>query len=144
MLILYGTPRIFIRWVSADLQSAALPSLLLNAELVSEVRVILLSWLQGCISPSLYALGNLGRRIRILLALEADAHVLRILDSVLAGNTCALEVTGVNLDSWLIGEDLEEDSALWRVEACAYGLVVALAILIGIQTPVMVVTCSVL
>ena len=63
------------------------------------MRVILLSWLQGCISPVLHALSNLGRRVWILLALEADAHVLRIFDSVLAGNTCSLEVTGVNLDS---------------------------------------------
>ena len=63
---------------------------------------------------------------------------------MLAGNTCALEVTCINLDSWLIGEDFKEDSALWRVEACADGLVVALAILIGVQTPVVVVTCSVL
>ena len=121
-----------------------MPSLLLNAELVSEVRVVLLSWLQGCISPSLYALGNLGRRIRILLALEAYAYVLWILDAMLAGNACALEVTSVNLNTWLVGEYLEQDAALWRIEASAYCLVIALAILICIQTPVVVVTSSVL
>ena len=63
---------------------------------------------------------------------------------MLAGNTCSLEVTGVNLDSWLVGEYFEEDSALRRVEAGANSLVIALAILIGVQAPVMVVTCSVL
>ena len=93
------------------------------------MRVILLSWLQGCISPVLHALSNLGRRVWILLALEADAYVLRIFYSVLAGNTCSLEVTGVNLDSWLVGEYFEEDSALRRVEAGANSLVIALAIL---------------
>ena len=35
------------------------------------------------------------------------------LDAVLAGNTCALEVTGVNLNAWLVGKYFKKDTALW-------------------------------
>ncbi|CUQ09824.1 Uncharacterised protein [Segatella copri] len=32
---------------------------------------------------------------------------------MLAGNTCALEVTGVNLNAWLVGKYFKKDTALW-------------------------------
>ena len=77
------------------------------------MRIVFLSWLQCGICPILYTLSNLGWRIRIFLALEANAYVFRILDAMLAGNTCALEVTGVNLNAWLVGKYFKKDTALW-------------------------------
>ena len=87
--------------------------LLFNAEFVSEVRIVFLSWLQCGICPILYTLSNLGWRIRIFLALEANAYVFRILDAMLAGNTCTLEVTSVDLNTRLVCKYFKKDTALW-------------------------------
>ena len=78
---------------------------------------ILLAWIQH----GLYPVGLVGR-IRILLALQADAHVLRIgtmlvLDVQFVADT--LEVTAVDLHTRLVGIHLHEDTGLGAVEAGA-------------------------
>ena len=94
----------------------------------------------------LYPLWLVGR-IRILLAFETYADMLRIrtmlvLDVQLVANT--LEVTAVNLYARLVGEHLHEDTCLGAVEACADLSIIALTVLIGVQTPVVVVTTGIL
>ena len=74
--------------------------------------------------------------------------MLRILQTVLADDVGilanALEITAVNLNARLVGEHLHEDTGLGTVQRGANLSVVALTVLIGIQTVVVVVTGSVL
>ena len=65
-----------------------------------------------------------------------------VLDIQLVSNT--LEVAAVDLYTRLIGKHLHEDAGLGAIEACADLCVVALAVLIGVQTPVVVVTTGIL
>ena len=58
--------------------------------------------------------------------------------------TYTLEVTAVNLYTWLVGKHLHQDTCLGAVEAGANLCVVALTVLEGVQAVVVVVTCSVL
>ena len=75
---------------------------------------IFLAWLQVWIGnlPSLCLRHNLGGAIGILLALEANAYVLGVLNAMLASDACALEVAGVNLYAGLVGKHLEQDARL--------------------------------
>ena len=61
------------------------------------------------------------RRVGVFLALETNADVLRILQTVLADDVGiapnTLEVTAVDLDTRLIGINLEQDACLSAVEA---------------------------
>ena len=106
------------------------------------MAVILFAWIQ-C---GLYPIELVGR-IRKLLALQADAHVLRIgsmlvLDIQFVADT--LEVTAVHLNTRLVGEHLHENTGLGAVKAGTYLLVVALSFRKGVQTPVVVVTTGIL
>ena len=69
-------------------------------------------------------------------------------DTMLTGNlgigTYTLEITAVNLYTRLVGIHLHKDTSLRRVEASANLCVVALTILIGVQTEVVVITSGVL
>ena len=65
-----------------------------------------------------------------------------MLDVQLVAHT--LEVTAVDLYTRLVGEHLHEDTGLRAVKAGADLSVVALAVLIGVQTPVVVVTTGIL
>ena len=58
------------------------------------MTIIFLAWLQVWIGnlPSLCLRHNLGGAIGILLALEANAYVLGVLNAMLASDACALEV----------------------------------------------------
>ena len=72
------------------------------------------------IQRGLYPLGLVGR-VRILLALQTYAHVLRINEVLLVMDihlvAYTLEVTAINLHARLVGEHLHEDTCLRRVEA---------------------------
>ena len=102
---------------------------------------VLLAWIENGLNP-IWMIWRIG----IFLALQAYAYVLRIGDATLAGDilisTYALEVSAINLYTRLVGKHLHQDTGLGAVEAGAYGLVVALTVLIGVQTVVMVVTCT--
>ena len=67
------------------------------------------------VQDGLYPFWMVGR-IGILLALEADTHVLGVGDAMLAGNiligTDALEVTAIYLYARLVGKHLHEDACL--------------------------------
>ena len=98
------------------------------------------------IQSGLYPLRLVGR-IGILLALQTDTHVLRIgtmfvLDVQFVADT--LEVTAVHLYTGLVGKHLHEDTGLGAIEAGTYLCVVTLAVLEGVQTPVVVVTTGIL
>ena len=103
------------------------------------MAVVLLTGIQHRACP----LGMVGA-VRILLALQADADMLRILlsklahDILLAANT--LEVAAVDLDTGLVGVHLHEDAGLGRVKRSANLRVIT----ISVQTPVVVVAMSVL
>ena len=70
--------------------------------------------------------------------------MLGIFHSVLACNASALEVAGIYLYSRFVGEHLEQDACDRRIERGAYLGVVALSVLVCVQTPVMVVASGVL
>ena len=65
-----------------------------------------------------------------------------VLDVWLVAN--ALEVTAVNLYARLVGKHLHKDACLGRVKACTNLCVVAFAILVGVQTPVVIETMCIL
>ena len=83
-------------------------------------------------------------RVGVFLALEAYAHVLGILHTVLAQDVGiaahALEVGGVDLYAGLVGEDLQEDARLGAIERGCHLCVVTLVRceVVGVQTEVMV------
>ena len=82
--------------------------------------------------------------VGVLLALQADADVLGILLTEFADDVLltayTLEVAAVNLYARLIGIHFHEDARLGALERSTNLCVVA----IGVQTPVVVVTMSVL
>ena len=73
--------------------------------------------------------------LRVFLAALAD-------DVGILANT--LEVTAIYLYARLVGEHLQEDARLGRVQRGADSLVVTFAVLVGVQAPVVVETCGVL
>ena len=107
------------------------------------MAVIFLIRIQGWLNP----FGMIGRG-GILLALETDAHVLGVFETVLADDrgigTDTLEVTAVDLYTRLVGEHLHEDTRLGAVKAGSNLCVVALTGLIGVQAEVVVITCGIL
>ena len=106
------------------------------------MAVVFLARIQHGLYPVLLV-GAVG----ILLTLQANTDVLGIgatlvLDIWLVAD--ALEVAAIDLNTRFVGVHLHEDACYGTVEACTYDGVVALAVLIGVQTPVVVVTTSVL
>jgi hypothetical protein len=75
------------------------------------MTVVFLAWIQG----GLYPIRMVGR-IRILLALQANAYVLRVGETVLACDlgiwTYTLEVSTIYLNTRFVGEHLHEDTCL--------------------------------
>ena len=69
--------------------------------------------------------------------------MLRILDAILASDTCTLEVTGVNLYTRLVGIYLQEDTSVLGIEAGSHLLVVALSVFISVQHIVVVESASI-
>jgi hypothetical protein len=67
------------------------------------------------IQCGLYPIRMVGR-IRILLALQTNTHVLRVGETELAWNlgvgTYTLEVAAIYLNTWFVGEHLHEDTCL--------------------------------
>ena len=88
------------------------------------------------------------RRVGILLALKANAYVLGVGDAVLAEDsgisTNTLEIAAVNLNTWLVGKHLHEDTSLGRIEAGTYLCVIALTILVSVQTEIVVIASRIL
>ena len=99
------------------------------------------------IQRGLYPLGLVGR-VGILLALQTYAHVLRIYEILLVVDihlvAYTLEVTAIDLHTWLVGEHLHKDACLRRVEAGTYLCVITLAILESVQAEVVVIACGIL
>ena len=75
------------------------------------MTVILLTWFQIRLRP-VFLVGRVG----IFLALKTYRYLLGILDAVLAGDTCALEVAGIYLNTGFVGVHLKEDACYRRVE----------------------------
>ena len=88
---------------------------LLDREFVSCMTIVLLTRFQYGASP----LGMVGA-VGILLALQTNAYMLRIFQTVLADDVgilaYTLEVAAIYLNTWLVGEHLHEDTSLGRVE----------------------------
>ena len=82
-------------------------------------------------------------RVGIFLALQTNRHVLRILDAVLAAYAGSLEVASVDLHARLIGIHRETNLCSRRPEHSANLRVIALAVLVCVETPVVVVARSV-
>ena len=106
------------------------------------MAVVLFARIQHGLYPVLFV-GAVG----ILLTLQTNANVLGIyttlvLDVRLVAN--ALEVAAIDLNARLVGVHLHEDARCGTVEAGTNDGVVALAVLIGVQTPVVVVTTGIL
>ena len=98
------------------------------------MAIILLAWLKVWLWPVF-----LVWRVWIFLTFEANRHLLRIFDAVLAADACALEVAGIYLYARLVGVHLKEYAGNGRIKRCTYLCVVTLTILIGIETQVVVV-----
>ena len=103
------------------------------------MAIILLAWLKVWLWPVF-----LVWRVWIFLTFEANRHLLRIFDAVLAADACALEVAGIYLYARLVGVHLKEDAGNRRIKCGANLSVVALTVLICVKTPVVVVTGSIL
>ena len=65
--------------------------------------------------------------------------MLGIFNTMLARYSCSLEITGIYLNTRLVGKHLHEDTSDGRVETCTYLSVITFAILISVQTPVVIV-----
>ena len=66
--------------------------------------------------------------------------MLGVFDAVLARHTCSLEIGGVHLHSRFIRKHFEQYAGFRRIQRCGHGRVVALAVLVRVQAPVVVVT----
>ena len=102
------------------------------------MAVVFLARIQHGLYPILLV-GAVG----IFLTLQTNADVLGIdatlvLDVRLVAN--ALEVAAIDLNARFVGVHLHEDARCGTVETGTYDGVVTLAVLIGVQTPVVVVT----
>ena len=75
------------------------------------MAVVLLTWLEVRLRPVL-----LVWRVGVFLAFTANGNLLWILYAMLAAYASALEVAGVNLNTWLVGVHLKEDAGNRRVE----------------------------
>ena len=98
------------------------------------MAVVLFARIQHGLYPVLLV-GAVG----ILLTLQTNTDVLGIyttlvLDVRLVAN--ALEVAAIDLNARLVGVHLHEDARCGTVEAGTYDGIVTLAVLIGVQTPV--------
>lgn len=80
--------------------------ILFYREFICHVAVIFLAWLKIRLWPVF-----LVWRIGIFLALQTNAHMLRILDAMFAADASALEVASVALYARLICEHLHENTS---------------------------------
>ena len=74
-------------------------------------------------------------RVGIVLRLEANGSVFVVLLAILARYRAVEEVAGVNLYARLVGVDVELNAGGGAVNACRDGLVVALSVIVGVETP---------
>ena len=87
---------------------------------------------------------RLVRRVGVFLRLKADGGMLLIFDAFLARHAAIEEIAGVDLDAGLVGEDLQHDARQGRVDAGCQLLVVALAVVVAFQAPIVVYAVAIL
>ena len=91
------------------------PLLLLYAELVDEVMRVGLIGSDGGVIPSgkVLLVGGVGINLRF----KAEGCALLIGDAVLTRDGAVEEIADINLETWLVGEDLKFDAGDWRNNA---------------------------